>query len=982
MQPVQAIPIVDARYQRLEFAGRGGMGTVYRALDTFSGEPVAIKVMRDDMTDEGLLRFDREAAALRALDHPAIVRYIDAGRSADGRPYLVMEWLNGTGMDVAVAREPLSLSDGLAVAQRIASALTVIHAAGLIHRDLKPSNILLVDGKPGRAKLIDFGLVRGASLEAMTQAGMALGTPGYMSPEQIRGATDIDARADLYALGCVLFKLLTGRQPFQYGDQSGLITRPLFEDAPRLSARVRHVPPLLDQLVAALLMREPSGRPANATIVQNTLADVLFELREDAVATEGTTRSLGQDERRTQAVIVLRLPADLPPSVDAMTELATPASDVSYHGTVFGDAELLAPELALHDTLLSTVAPFGGQLLQFDHGVLAVTVRPGGTASDQAGRALRCALAVREAMGVHPLAIGLLRRDATQGAEKMEPGDPLQALVGLLNTAGHTDVVRMDEVCALLLATRAPVGQDEVGHYLDPERAGQDEGADDGHHLLPCMGRDRELATLEGLWNECIDDECARVALVTGAAGIGKTRLVKEFLARTRRNGATPQVWLAATDELGAGLPYGVIQRATARAAGLHGVTGEQALPLWKTWLSGIVPASDVESTANVLASLGALAVGSESMAGGALQSSQATLRVDHIQLAIEKLLAAVCAKGPLLVVLEDVHWADAASLRLFEGALRKLAELPWMVVALSRPELLDAFPRLWQQAAPQQIALAGLTPKAASRLVKSALGDQVSEAAVQRLVAHAGGNAFYLEELVRAVREGRGDVIPATVLATVESRLLGLDPDARRLLRAASVIGQAFSVDALTVLLGGSHQAQDELAWLEPLVRADLLRHDEHSGLFRFAHALVHEAAYATLTDIDRTKAHLLAAGHLQGTGVQDPLRMAHHYALGGDQVAAARCLAQAARQLLMVGDKEAARQHACAAIAQGQDSDFVGEAHFIAGEACRQLGRSDEAQSHTAAAVARLPVGSQLWYAAQRTVVMVGMSSFYGRR
>ncbi|MFZ4578069.1 MAG: protein kinase domain-containing protein [Myxococcota bacterium] len=974
-------PVLNERYHVLARTGGGGMGEVYRTLDTATGEIVAVKLIRDDLSDEAAERFDREANTLADLQHPAIVRFLDHGRTPAGKAFLVMEWLDGCGLDVLLARQVPPLQEALELGQRVASALAVVHRAGLIHRDIKPGNLLLVDNKPARAKLIDFGLVRGGQLSAMTQVGVAVGTPGYMAPEQIRGVSAIDWRADLYALGCILFELLTGRRPYGMADSTALLTRVLFEDTPRVSSFFSLVPPALDQLVASLLARSPDERPASATAVMDALAEVARTLPDAPSGRPQSIRTLGQAEARNLPVVLCRLPSAATVVMAGAPAGVVPPSSIPVTITQ-PDAEL-GPAVHARDMLAAIVAPFGGVVRMIRAETVAVTVRTNGTAKDQAERALRCALAIRKGLAVRPLAIAMIRQDDQRSTASGDAEDPFAPAIRLLRQADGEDVVRMDEVTGMLLAHRRGVARTASGHWLDPAAAAGPEVLSQSENFLPCMGRDRELSNLEGLWAECIDEEQTRVVLVTGVAGVGKSRLVREFAYKLAATRVGTTIWLSPTDELGAGTPYGVIERALARAAGVSDLELAGALPRWKAWLANLVPAAEVDSVAQTLLGLGSSSPGGgETLIASALQPQQSEARIDQNVQAVERVLAGVCARSPLVWVLEDLHWADPSSLRLLDHLLRRRGNLPWLVIGVSRPELFDTHPRLWEHAAPHHVALGALAPKAAARLVKAVLGEQLDDQEAQRLVEHSGGNAFYLEELIRAVREGRGGSIPPNVLATVESRLLGLDPEARRLLRAASVLGQAFTRDGVVAVLGGEDRDIDERAWLSELVRTAILREGEKHGQFRFAHALVHEAAYAMLTDEDRPRAHLAAADFLREQGTRQAAKIAHHYGLGGDLIQSARFSAQAARQALLVGDKESARSAAEQAIAMGDNEPFVGEAHFVAAEACRQLGASEDARRHTVAAVALLPTGTPMWYAAQRTVVMVGMSSFYGKR
>src|SRR5688572_16998511 len=206
------------------------MGEVYRALDRESGRLAALKVLRVG-DPQSLERFAREEAVLAELRHPCIVSYLTHGRTADGLLYLAMAWLEGEDLGQRLTGASLGLGDVLLIAERTAGGLAAAHARGIVHRDVKPSNLFLIEWQPARATLLDFGVARLASLEPLTASGMAVGTPLYMSPEQARGARDIDARADVFALGCVIFRALTGHHPFSAGSPAELMARLFSPDA-------------------------------------------------------------------------------------------------------------------------------------------------------------------------------------------------------------------------------------------------------------------------------------------------------------------------------------------------------------------------------------------------------------------------------------------------------------------------------------------------------------------------------------------------------------------------------------------------------------------------------------------------------------------------------------------------------------------------------------------------------------------------------
>jgi eukaryotic-like serine/threonine-protein kinase len=274
------------RYVVEQVVAEGGMGVVYRARDAHGGV-VGIKRMRTDITAsaELLARFEREASVQAMLTHPNIARLFAAGRATDGALFLVMELVEGEGLDHALSRGPIAPARAVAIARQVLSALHYAHQFGLVHRDLKPENVLLAraeNGRPEQAKVIDFGLVKllddlGAgesSSPGLTVAGSVFGTPEYMSPEHITGGP-IDARSDLYAVGVVLFAMLTGRPPFESADITDLWRAHLGAPIPSVRGLQPAIAgPDLDDILALLLAKRPEDRFESAFAAARALHSV------------------------------------------------------------------------------------------------------------------------------------------------------------------------------------------------------------------------------------------------------------------------------------------------------------------------------------------------------------------------------------------------------------------------------------------------------------------------------------------------------------------------------------------------------------------------------------------------------------------------------------------------------------------------------------------------------------------------------------
>jgi hypothetical protein len=264
---------VAGRFEILGEARRGGMGTVFRALDRKEKRDVALKVLNAE-AGEVQLRFEREAVILAGLKHPNIVEYITHGVNVDGSMYLVMEWVEGENLSQRLERVGLDAAETVAMGIQVARALAGMHAAGVVHRDLKPSNLMLVDRDVARVKLVDFGIARRSNEgNRLTSTGALVGTAGYMSPEQARGDNlHVDARSDLFALGCVVHECLTGEAPFQSDSLLAARAKVLVETPANLREFNPYLPAELDALVASLLSRRPLERPQDAAAVERALA--------------------------------------------------------------------------------------------------------------------------------------------------------------------------------------------------------------------------------------------------------------------------------------------------------------------------------------------------------------------------------------------------------------------------------------------------------------------------------------------------------------------------------------------------------------------------------------------------------------------------------------------------------------------------------------------------------------------------------------
>ncbi|MCB0027535.1 MAG: protein kinase, partial [Anaerolineales bacterium] len=310
------------RYELIEEIGKGGMATVFRAFDPIFKREVAVKLLDKSLLHEPSLkaRFEREAQTIAALEHPAIVPVYDFGEE-DGHLYLVMRLMLGGSLANRIAQGPLPLSDVLHILQRIGSALDRAHLKGVIHRDLKPGNIMF--DEYGDAYLGDFGIARLTESTVTLTGDNIIGTPAYMSPEQIHGDKTLDSRSDIYALGVICFEMLTGQRPYTDSSPSRVMMRHVMDPIPDIRQLKPDLPPRVENVITQSMAKQPAERFATAAALTDTFEGVL-QGAEMTGAQEATT--VVEPVAVTRPVTAPRPePTPLPVEMTPQTEVAVPS---------------------------------------------------------------------------------------------------------------------------------------------------------------------------------------------------------------------------------------------------------------------------------------------------------------------------------------------------------------------------------------------------------------------------------------------------------------------------------------------------------------------------------------------------------------------------------------------------------------------------------------------------------------------------------
>ncbi len=793
----------------------------------------------------------------------------------------------------------------------------------------------------------------------------------------------------------------------------------------------RHTPAVvaadeLNQTVPASQRSTPSGvGTAMPTEPEDTDARETWDMDDDGIGDSGGTgagvgASSGASARegapgqsaQTSAMGSTELPAATMPVAEDEQRQHTPVTLMEHAS--------LAPHLqGLCDELQPRIASLGAKLAMVRDGSLMAVLDSQlspvpSTAVDQAVAAVRCGLLLREALPEAAIAIATGRTKlerwqlmgeaidaavalataqknaahakATAAEDTQSPGDDAAASNAAASNAAASNAaasnagtsgIRIDELTARLVQGRVEVGTPAAGVYL----IGDDAAGFETTHSMSAgstsfVGRTTELTILHSAIDECVQDEMARAIVLTGAAGIGKSRLCSEFLRTVETSGRDTDIWYCHGDPLYTSSPLAAVADAIRAATGIMpgepAAVGRAKLRAYAgERMASVADAERVFAFVGELLQLDIGGIDEDGEQATAVQlraaRANASLMSDQMRRAVIDLIEASVRDRPLIWLIDDLHWCDHATLSVIDRALGMFTDHPFLVVGLSRPELRDKMPNLWTRRRVMNLRLSGLSRRAAERMIKSELGKDMDmdQAQIAAMIECAQGNPFYLGELVRGVAEGQ-TALPDTVMAMVHARLANMEPEARRMLRAASVFGQRFWQRAVSALVGERVPVD---AWLDQLVDNDFIVISEHSRFpgdieYRFCHWLIRDGAYDTLTGHDRQLAHRLAGEWLEGAGESDAGVIAEHFVAGQAPERALPHYAQAAEAALARGDLDAAVGTAERGMACQAEGALRGRLLWVRAQERVWRGSAQDVAELCEQAVGQFPLGERSWY------------------
>lgn len=971
-------------YEIREEIGKGGMATVYKAYQKSIDRFVALKIIHKSIVNDpdSVLRFQREARLIARLEHPHILPVYDFDGAHDP-PYIVMRLMEtGTLKDV-MSRAMLPHDEINFLFRQVCSALDYAHRQGIIHRDIKPSNIMI--DTDGNAFVTDLGIARIAGLgdaasmgPQITATGAIVGTPDYMSPEQARGDPAIDHRADLYAMGVLLFQMLTGRLPFERESTFDVLTAHIFSPAPSPHEFNASIKDDLAAVVLRALAKDPEDRFSTASdfalelsaAMGGTLSSVPVRLRQVASETMFTrsrdaTRSRSIASEENKAVTVVNMVAS------------------EYAELVAEERGTEAAQNALRqlwDQAAQIIVNRAGTLVSENDETLMAVWGAASANEDDPQQAIRAALDVRETLQAQagkliadddylPINIGIHTGFALLAPSEDGDVSASGATISLTNRLAQQAFgkVLITHDTFVMVRGYFELEQDEPlrmrgqRENLDVYRV---EGVRERGTVLltrgvegvetPLVGREADIQRLQNAFLDSVEEAETQMVTIYGDAGLGKTRLLLEFEQWTQSRSSSRNftiIQAMATANM-THRPYALLRDALSirfdiRESDPSDVVRDKL----KAGIAGVLGREDIE-----MATFIGFLCGFDVSNSNYIQP----LRDDPQQLdqlgrrKFVQLIEQVARdQHAVILMLEDLHHADDATLDLLIELVNEADDLPLLVVCSARPVFHTRRPNWGSgQSFHQMMELEPLDRRSSRQLVREILKrvPQVPRNLRDLIVDYTRGNPYFIEEVVKiliddnvirtegdtwTVDESRAESVrlPPTLMGLLQARFDTLLFPEKVMLQRASVMGNTF-YDAPLIEMNDASETiiGDVQNTLERLINREFIERRETSSFadateYTFTSALMRDMVYETILRRHRMAYHKVAALWLEQSAPDRAGEyqevIAHHYEEAGEGMMAALFLQRAAQRAEQNGQyKEAAACYQRALVQLPEDS------------------------------------------------------------
>ena len=966
-------------YEITEEIGSGGMATVFRAYQPSMDRHVAIKVIHSNILHDQALRerFQREARLIARLEHPHLLPVYDF----DGEhnpPYIVMRYLEGGTLKQVQQQGQVPRNEFLYILRQLAGALDYAHRQGVVHRDLKPSNVMI--DREGNAFLTDFGIARaaGGGDKELTGTGLVIGTPGYMAPEQARADGVADKAADIYSLGVIAFEALTGSPPYDHENGFEVILAHMNSPIPKASERGADLPKAVDSVIARALAKERSDRFPTATEFVESLTRALKIKPSDApTALQSMTQTISVDQ-----LSALRKQKGGPetPGPDTPSDQQRQMTAVSIDLKEL--AEVLYERGSDAERVRSAMDALWSALSELAKGHAGATHSHTGEAGlilwgrdkareDDSENAIRAALAMRDRVLAEtrkvlgpkweptdesplPFLAGittgpvLLERESDSGTYTAS-GAPITLAGRLKDAAPPGGILVAHETYTLVRGVftftqgeplRVRGRKDPIEVYVVTQvkprafrlRAQGIEGVE-----TKMIGREIELRLLQEALTLTLEDGETQVVTVVGEAGVGKSRLLFEFSNWTDLQEQTVWFFQARATQPSMLEPYSLARDLFSFRFRI--LDSDPLSVVHEKFVEGVEQflGKGSERKAHFIGQLVGFDFSSKPEMESALKDGDAFRRVAQGYLG--ELFTTASKVNPVMIHIEDIHWADDRSLDLLNNLVRDNTDLPLFVLCMARPSLYERRPQWGEgQRFHERIQLEPLSQLSSRRLVRELLKHvpEVPTGLRDLVVDRADGNPFYIEELIKALIDDRvilkGEQtwsvdttrlstvrVPATLTGVLQARLDTLPPQLYQLLQRVSVVGRIFW-DAAAIHLsreaGGLKQPEVQ-AMLEDLRDREMILQREESGFagtveYVFRHAILRDVTYDTVIPRQRRALHKLVGDWLIEVGGErageHTLLVAEHYSRAEEASLAAAQLAKAGERAMQLATYEEA--------------------------------------------------------------------------
>ncbi len=943
--PASLLNRTIGRYKILGVLGEGGMGTVYLARDDRLARSVALKVLPAEMVrqKDRVQRFIHEARAASALNHPNIltVYEIDEVEQAElGKIHFIsMELVVGKTLQDLIHSADVSTNDLLRYLAQTAEGLAKGHAAGIVHRDLKPDNIMV--SSDGYAKILDFGLAKLTNPEHelnklrqhRSTPGLILGTLGYMSPEQAQGKSEIDARSDIFSFGCILYEAVTRSKAFASGSTIDALHKIIHSEPAPIADLVPGTPDDLKGLIYECLNKDPDQRPRR-------IEDIVPILRQ---LSESDLSGMNAPPLTAEPISAINEFAATQPTIsrqfsEERRQVTVMYADASAVLELFEDSEPEQASLIMRNLwsyVEGVISKGGGKIGEHLSGIFVAAWGAEAVRERDAEQAVRTGLELHAGLKVYFKNEILTSLDISESERKtLEDVDFLRigistgtVLLGHDADSGEFVTTGSPVNAAKRLRTECSLGEILVSHdtyrhirgVFDIEaissqrrftfrnkkqntkvysvkgikpRAFRLETRGVEGIETEMVGREAELAKLLDSLEGVLKDGEFQIVTVVGEAGLGKSRLLFEFQDQAELLKDEFYVFKARGLDTVRGMPYSLIRdlfsfrfeiqesdsRQIARdkfvagvaelTAGARRIFGGREEAEMKAHFIGHLLGFDFADSPHVTA-----------VSGDEKQLQDRALSY------ATQFFSAVAGRRPLVIYLDDLHWADDESLNFINLIARECVRSPILIAEFARPGLFERRPN-WGEGQLNRIRLRlqPLTKRESRRLIRDILqkSDDIPKELHDLLISNTDGNPFFIEELVKMlIEEGvistagenwnidakrLGEIsVPTTPTGVLQSRLDRLAVWEKRVLQRASVIGREFWDLALT----GFGRDVNIPTVLESLCRKELLFRREFSTFdnaneYIFKHALLREVTYGTVILDDRRRWHSETAGWL----------------------------------------------------------------------------------------------------------------------